>query len=427
MVKDIPKEFLREYRKRQASFEKALDAAKAEIQLRLGQLATSTGTRGRITDARVKRPRKIWARAKKAGLSSADAFAHIEDLLGIRIVCNNLSDVDPLVEMIRKQCSSIAVVEVKDMVASPAQSGYRATHVRAEFRSILDEPGTGIPCEIQIRTLAQDAWARLSRDDLYGKDVPESIQKLAKALSTQLSAIDDIAQLIRNELNQCPQTADKLSDTDKATPQRLALLFKDTYKKDIFEWTLIEWKRLLDEAEVESIGEVRALLSDSKVRKAIDKAAVTIRNYAIDDGEWAVHSALVGTEITTKAGMNAVRDRIKSEWDEIVATARNEVLAEMPDTIDGFVEMLKEGDLPVDALRELGALSSCFRCGTDILQPDVVAQAVLEYYGVSDTYENLESLIEEAADSYHYSGPEVESVDYSGACQYCGHQMSKDD
>src|SRR5262249_62185863 len=111
--------------------------------------------------------------------------------------------IPPIVEMVRTDFSILNVLDVKDMVSSPLNIGYRATHVRAEFADIFAQGKKPIPCEIQIRTLAQDTWARLSRADLYGKDVPPSIRTLAHALSTQLSAIDEIGQLLRDELNQC--------------------------------------------------------------------------------------------------------------------------------------------------------------------------------------------------------------------------------
>ena len=96
----------------------------------------------------------------------------------------------------------------------------------------------------------------------------------------------------------------------------------------------------------------------------------------------------------------------------------------MPETLEEFAEMLEAGSVPVWALKELGGIQSCYRCGTDILRPEQAAEAVLDYYGNPDTELDLKSLFEQV-DSVDV--PEVESVDYSGVCQYCGHQMSKDD
>jgi putative GTP pyrophosphokinase len=424
MKKDIPKEFLEDFETRRNGLQEALDQITSLLKLRLGQLAARTGVRGRISDARVKRPAKLWRNARKEGLSVSEAFTRVEDLLGIRIVCNNLSDIAPLVEMIRTDCSILNVLETKDMVSSPSQAGYRATHVRTKLSDMYTHDGIPIPCEIQIRTLAQDTWARLSRADLYGKDVPLSIQRLAQALSTQLSAIDEIGQLIRDELNQCPLVADNIRDLDDISPQRLALLYKHKFGEEIYEWSLIDWVRYLDEAEVEKVGEVRTLLDDTKMRKTLDKVSTRIRGFSLENLEWAVYSALVTTEASKALGIKAVQRRIQDEWDEIVATARREALSELPDTLEEFVEMLQTGSVPSEALKELGGIQSCYRCGTDILRPEQAAEAVLDHYGNPDSDLDLESLFEllNGEDT-----PEVESVDFSGVCQYCGYQMSKDD
>lgn len=422
MKKEVPQEFLNLYKTKYSYLQETLKEIKSELQLRLSQLGTRKGIRARITDARVKHPYKIWKNAQKAGIPVSEVFTRTEDLLGVRIVCNNLSDIDPLIEMIQQDVSTIEVLEVKDLISSPSPTGYRAKHVRTLFRDIFQTEEEPLPCEIQIRTLAQDTWARLSREDLYGKNAPQNIQKLARALSIQLSAIDDIAQLIRDELNTCPPQADEIQDSDAVSPQRLALLYKHKFGKDIFEWTLVDWIQTLYEAEAETIGDVRKLLNDEKLRNILDKLAVKIRRFPLEDSEWAVFSAVVATEASISIGIKTVRNRIQQEWDEIVATARREALSEMPETLDEFIQMLQSGVIPKEALTELGGIQSCYRCGSDILRPEQAAEAVLDYYGWPDTNIDLEQLLINAD-----SEGIVESADYSGVCQYCGYQMSKDD
>lgn len=423
MKKNIPKKLLEEYEVRRNEFKNSLDRIVSLLKLRLGQLASHTGTRGRITDARVKRPAKVWENASKSGLTVDEAFTGVEDLLGIRIVCNNLSDISPIIEMIRRDCSILSVIEVKDLITSPSNKGYKATHVRTKFIDIFGQDKKMIPCEIQIRTLAQDTWARLSRADLYGKSVPSSIHTLSNALSTQLSAIDEIAQLIRDELNRCPPTAKEIKDTDTITPQRLALLFRHKFGEDIYEMTLIDWVKHLEEAEAKTIGDTRELLDDTRIKYKINKIAKQIRGYDLEVAEWAVYSAMAASEVSIKQGIKSVQTSIKKEWDEIVAITKNEALSEMPETLEKFIEMLKEGVAPIGALKELGAIQSCYRCGTEVLRSEQAADAVQDYYEKEDLNLDLESLFEH---SNWADIPEVESIDFSGACQYCGYQMAKD-
>lgn len=427
MIKrDVPIEFLQEYVSKHENFDKALQQITECLKLRLGQCAARHGVRGRITDKRVKRPAKLWKNAKQAGLDISEIFLKVEDLLGIRIVCNNISDVGPLIDMIKNDCSILKVLEIKDMISHPTVTGYRATHVRTELIESYSSDKTTIPCEIQIRTLAQDAWARLSREDLYGKEIPSSMKRLTIALSTQLSAIDDISQLIHDELNKHPSRTKEMSDSDPVNPQRLALLYKEEYGEDIYEWTLVDWVRLLEEAEVAEIGEVRKLLAEKELRRKLDDISINVRGFPIEDNEWVIYSALIASELTIKMGIKAVRNRIQEEWDEITSIAKREEGEEMPETIDEFIDMIKSGNIPVITLRELGGVVECFRCGNDILKPEVAANAILDYYDNPDIGVDLENLFIEAEGS-GYPYVEIESVDFDGACQYCGYQMSKDD
>jgi ppGpp synthetase/RelA/SpoT-type nucleotidyltranferase len=416
MKQDIPKEFLDKYVSKQKEFQSILEETTNLLKLRLGQLAAREGLRARLTDARVKRPAKLWKNANKAGLTIEESFIEVEDLIGIRIVCNNVSDIEPLVEMLRMESGHFNLLEIKHMCE---QTGYCATHVRT--RIVRWGEGEEIPCEIQIRTLAQDLWARLSRSDIYGKEVPSSIQTLAHALSAQLLGIDEIAQLIRDELNKVLPTADEIGDMDTISPQRLSLLYKQEFEEELFEWTLVDWIRLLEEAEVENIGEVRKLLDDTALRDKLDEISVEIRDFPLESSEWVVYSAMVAAEINPSAGIMAVRKKIRESWDEIVAFASHEALSEMPETIEEFVEMLERGYVPVEALRELGGIENCIRCGTEILRPEIAAEAVLDYYGNPDIEVDLKALFIDT------DIPELESFDFSGACSYCSYQMSKDD
>lgn len=419
MKKNAPPEFLKEYRTRRGYLDETLQELARLLTQRLAQLSARTGTRGRLVDFRVKRPGKVWKNGLREGLSVPEMFTKIEDLIGLRIVCNNLSDIDSLIKMIEEHCSLLQIVSIKNMVSSPLATGYRAVHIRAQTVGHLNPGGIVSPCEIQIRTLAQDTWARLSRSDLYGTKSPVMLQRLATALAKQLSAIDETAQLIRDELNRCPTVADDIADSDAVSPSRLALLFKGKYGEDLFEWTAVAWIEFLEEAEADTIGEVRSLLDDTKTRAVIDKASHSIRGFALENHEWAVYSALIASEVSRRAGIAEVKGRIRAEWDEITVTARREILSEMPATVEDFITELRADSVSMEVLRELGGVGKCSRCSTVIILPERAANSVLEYYGNPEIDEDLEM---------HFQGqPEAENVDVSGACSYCGHQMLKDD
>jgi len=201
------------------------------------------------------------------------------------------------------------------------------------------------------------------------------------------------------------------------------LLYKEQFKETIWEWTLLDWMKNLKEAEIETIGEVRSLLNDKKLRKNLDKIAIKIRDFPLENSEWVVYSALVASELSLTSGIKRAKKLIQDAWDEIVATARNDILSEMPETLDEFIEMVESGYLPFGALKELGGIQSCQICGSDILIPEDAAYAILEYYESLD--KDIIDIIE--LESLLSDYPEAEDTDYPGFCQWCGHQMAKDD
>jgi putative GTP pyrophosphokinase len=408
MKKQIPKEFLDSYNNRVGAFRSELRQLKDLLRLRLQQLKRTEGTRARVVDARVKKPAKIWKKAVKYSYSASKAFNKIVDVLGIRIVCNNLSDTESVINMLKQESSYIHIKKIVDMVENPREDGYRAIHLHTTINPFFSSDNKKIPCEIQIRTLAQDMWGRLSRDDLYGNNPPELIAATSKAISKQLSAIDDMAQQIRNELNKPAEKAQDIKEADPLSPQRLALLFNQKYNDDIWQWSLYDWMSSLEEAEAENIRDVRELLDDDKLRQRLDETAENIRGYPIEDSEWVVYSAMVAAEVDTESGIEAVKDRIEKEWDEITTIALRESL---PQTIEDFIDELenvtsyrtKDSEDQAEEIKSYFSLLGCMSedmYGMKELDTICAVEAMVAYYGDDVDEERLTELIDRFVQAY---------------------------
>ena len=408
MKREIPKEFLNKYNNLVETFQSELSHLKDLLRLRLQQLKRAEGTRARIVDARVKKPAKIWKKSISLGFSASKALNKIVDVLGIRIVCNNLSDTESVINMIKQETSYIQIKKINDMVANPREDGYRAIHLQTTINPFFSNDKKKIPCEIQVRTLAQDMWGRLSRDDLYGNKPPELIAVAAKAISKQLSAIDEMAQQIRNELNKPAEKAQDIKDTDPLSSQRLALLFNQKYNDDIWTWSLYDWMSSLEEAEAETIKDVRELLDDDKLRKRLDETAENIREYPLEDSEWVIYSAMVAAEVNIESGIEAVKDRIEKEWDEITTIALRESL---PPTIEDFIDELenvtsyrtKDSEDQAEEIKSYFSLLGCMSedmYGMKQLDSICAVEAMVEYYGDDVDEERLTELIDRFVQAY---------------------------
>ena len=137
MKKDIPKEFLKQYEEIKDDLEKSLNQIQDILQLRLSQLKAKNGARARMVEVRLKKPGKIWKNAKRRKIPESEILSRTEDLLGVRIVCNNLTDIESVINMIRHESGLLKIIEIKRMIDKPTGAGYRAVHIRAETSEIF--------------------------------------------------------------------------------------------------------------------------------------------------------------------------------------------------------------------------------------------------------------------------------------------------
>lgn len=202
--------------------------------------------RYRLGEPRVKSVNRLFLKANQATRRDLigeveDVIDHIDDLVGVRISCTNLGDVDELVGRIRSefeeegfrrdalpQCG-IAVEHgsAKDYIESPKDSGYRACH----FNLLVGVPAPRNPqcvrVELQIRTHLQDAWGDLTHEDTYkpGGEVPPHVRTASRHMADLLAVVDQQAQSIREDLDQQieeaadgsvnPAAADAIEDEDE--------------------------------------------------------------------------------------------------------------------------------------------------------------------------------------------------------------------
>lgn len=133
---------------------------------------------------RIKEPNNILEklRRKKCKLTYENMFEKINDIAGIRIVCNFKSDVYKLVEII-EDFQDIRILNRKDFMKKPKKSGYMSYHLITEVPVNFSSGIMYVKVEIQIRTLGMDFWASLEHKLRYKKNIPkEEAELLAKEL-----------------------------------------------------------------------------------------------------------------------------------------------------------------------------------------------------------------------------------------------------
>lgn len=155
-------------------------------------------------ESRLKAPDSIVKKAlsKNIPLSYDAICENILDIAGVRVICNYVSDIYEIAELLIKQ-SDIKLIEKKDYIQDPKPSGYRSLHLVIEIPIFLAEKVQPVFVEIQIRTIAMDFWASLEHKLKYktNNTIPEHIKKELQDCAASIAFLDARMENIHNELN----------------------------------------------------------------------------------------------------------------------------------------------------------------------------------------------------------------------------------
>ena len=84
---------------------------------------------------RVKTISSILDKAQKKNIPINEIEDKLEDIAGIRIICQFVEDIQKVVEIIRSR-TDMKVIEEKDYVSNMKNSGYRSYHMIVEYTEI---------------------------------------------------------------------------------------------------------------------------------------------------------------------------------------------------------------------------------------------------------------------------------------------------
>jgi ppGpp synthetase/RelA/SpoT-type nucleotidyltranferase len=107
---------------------------------------------------RIKRFGSVERKGRERAKPVSEILAKAEDLIGFRAVCRNLQDVQRAAKVIAAALRLKHLdVRVHDYVSRPKFDGYRAVHLVVKVPLGPNAPVPQIGCEIQIRSLLQNA------------------------------------------------------------------------------------------------------------------------------------------------------------------------------------------------------------------------------------------------------------------------------
>ena len=101
-------------------------------------------------------------------------------------------DIYKLADSFLKQ-DDITLIERKDYIQHPKESGYRSLHLIVQVPIFLQDTMKLVYVEVQFRTIAMDFWASLEHKIYYKFEgqAPEYISRELKECADMVSALDD--------------------------------------------------------------------------------------------------------------------------------------------------------------------------------------------------------------------------------------------
>lgn len=166
-----------------------------------------TGRRNPIetVKTRIKSPQSIAGKLEKKHLpfNFESMTKNLNDIAGIRVICPYISDIYKVRDILLKQ-PDIILIEEKDYIKKPKESGYRSLHLVVEVPVYLSETTHKVKVEIQLRTIAMDFWASLEHELHYktSTKVPESVRRELFRVAETIAMTDREMEEIAIELQQ---------------------------------------------------------------------------------------------------------------------------------------------------------------------------------------------------------------------------------
>lgn len=152
-------------------------------------------------NGRVKKISSILEKMQKKKIAFEDIDEKIEDIAGIRIICQFVEDIEKVVELIKNR-DDMEIKSEKDYIRNMKESGYRSYHMIVYYNVQTLDGNKRIKVEIQIRTMAMNFWATIehSLQYKYRQNMPETVRERLRGASEAVINLDAEMSTIRNEI-----------------------------------------------------------------------------------------------------------------------------------------------------------------------------------------------------------------------------------
>lgn len=210
-----------------------------ELTVKFNHIITEYRTRGLYSpiesvEGRVKSIVSILDKMRRKDVSMNNLEEKLEDIAGIRLICQFVEDIDRVVNMIKER-TDMEVLQEKDYVDHMKASGYRSYHMIIRYTVNTIEGAKDIHAEIQIRTMAMNFWATIehSLQYKYKENIPDYIQQRLIEASEAIIDLDKAMSDVRDEIMDAQNSHRKKENLVKDILNNIQNLYKIANKREV--------------------------------------------------------------------------------------------------------------------------------------------------------------------------------------------------
>ena len=183
---------------------------------------------------RVKSVSSILEKMQRKHIPIEQMETEVEDLAGVRIICQFEEDIDTVAAIIRRR-TDMEVKSEKNYLTHIKQSGYRSYHMILYYIVETIDGPKRLQVEVQIRTMAMNFWATIEHSLQYkykGDMPPHVAERLSKA-SEAIISLDHEMSSVRNEIMDAQNSSQMQSNLVKDILNNIENLYRVSSEREV--------------------------------------------------------------------------------------------------------------------------------------------------------------------------------------------------
>lgn len=187
-----------------------------------------------MVTGRVKTISSILEKSQRKKIEMSEMEERIDDIAGIRVICQFVEDIDRVIEIIEKR-NDMRVLQKKDYITRQKASGYRSYHVIISYTVQTMNGPKDLKVEIQIRTLGMNFWSIIehSLQYKYKENMPAHIRHRLLKAAEAVVVLDEEMASVRSEIMDAQNSFRRKADIVGDILNNIQNLYKLANKREV--------------------------------------------------------------------------------------------------------------------------------------------------------------------------------------------------